>query len=130
MHPPPFHTPQPILLATAPRCGARTRAGHPCRSPAVKGNARCRMHGGKGSGAPRGNSNALKHGWYSGEVRAIVRYLRATNPENFGRRVAAVATGGVAEDVPRSPIRSGWKRKIKNSKINPMHLEFSRMVRN
>ncbi len=77
----------------------------------MKGNARCRMHGGKGSGAPRGNSNALKHGWYSGEVRAIVRYLRATNPENFGRRVAVVAAGGVAEAVPRSPIRAGWKRK-------------------
>ncbi|WP_082594519.1 HGGxSTG domain-containing protein [Sphingomonas sp. Root710] len=49
---------QPEILANAPRCGARTRSGTPCRSPAVKGNRRCRMHGGKGSGAPRGNRNA------------------------------------------------------------------------
>lgn len=128
MHHPP--SPQPTILAAAPRCGARTRSGATCRSPAVKGKTRCRMHGGKGSGAPRGNSNALKHGWYSGEVRAIVRYLRATNPENFGRRVAVVAAGGVAEAVPRSPIRAGWKRKNKKFEDQPLHPEFSRMVRN
>jgi hypothetical protein len=34
----------------APRCGARTRAGAPCRSPAMK-NGRCRMHGGTSTGA-------------------------------------------------------------------------------
>ena len=31
---------------SAPRCGAKTRAGSPCQSPAMK-NGRCRMHGGK-----------------------------------------------------------------------------------
>ena len=71
---------QPEILAKAPRCGARTRAGAPCRSPAVGGAAseggRCRMHGGKGSGAPRGNRNAWKHGVRSAEVAAIARYLR------------------------------------------------------
>ena len=45
------------------RCGAKTRAGTACRSPAVSGKKRCRMHGGAaGSGAPKGNQNALKHG--------------------------------------------------------------------
>jgi hypothetical protein len=34
------------------RCGAKTRSGKPCRSPAVAGKRRCRMHGGApGSGA-------------------------------------------------------------------------------
>jgi hypothetical protein len=33
----------------APRCGARTRAGHPCRQPAMA-NGRCRLHGGKSAG--------------------------------------------------------------------------------
>src|SRR5439155_9936835 len=28
----------------APRCGARTRSGNPCRSRAVRGKRRCRMH--------------------------------------------------------------------------------------
>ena len=49
-----------------PRCGAKTRTGNPCQSPAVCGKKRCRMHGGsKGSGAPVGNRNSLKHGFYS-----------------------------------------------------------------
>ena len=53
-------------MLASPRCGAKTRAGTGCRSPAVKGKRRCRMHGGaKGSGAPKGNQNALKHGTYT-----------------------------------------------------------------
>ena len=53
-------------MLESPRCGARTRAGTACRSPAVRGKHRCRMHGGaQGSGAPRGNQNALKHGAYT-----------------------------------------------------------------
>ncbi len=59
------------------RCGARTRCGGPCRSPAVKDKQRCRMHGGAaGSGAPRGNRNALKHGLRSAEVLALRRQVR------------------------------------------------------
>jgi glucans biosynthesis protein len=61
------------------RCGAKTRAGSPCRAPAVVGKARCRMHGGAaGSGAPRGNTNARKHGWYAAATRAALRELTAT----------------------------------------------------
>ena len=44
---------------------AKTRSGKLCRSPAVGGKKRCRMHGGApGSGAPHGNKNAFKHGLY------------------------------------------------------------------
>ena len=53
-------------MLSSQRCGARTRSGKPCKSPAVSGKKRCRMHGGApGSGAPRGNKNALKHGLYT-----------------------------------------------------------------
>jgi hypothetical protein len=72
---------QPERLAQAPRCLARTRSGTECQSPAVKGSMRCRMHGGKGSGAPERNRNAWKHGARSGEVEAAVRML-----QNMGRR--------------------------------------------
>jgi hypothetical protein len=42
-------------MLASPRCGAKTRSGQPCMSPAVNGKIRCRMHGGAvGSGAPRG----------------------------------------------------------------------------
>jgi uncharacterized protein YjcR len=33
-------------------------------------NGRCRMHGGKSTGAPKGNKNALKHGRYTAEAVA------------------------------------------------------------
>ena len=46
-------------------------------APAVKGKCRCRMHGGaKGSGAPKGNKNALKHGLYIREALEERRRLR------------------------------------------------------
>lgn len=45
-------------------CGAKTRSGQPCRNRAME-NGRCRMHGGKSTGAPAENTNAVKHGFYS-----------------------------------------------------------------
>src|SRR4051812_31266414 len=64
----------------SPRCGARTRSGRPCQSPAMA-NGRCRLHGGLSPGAPKGNRNALKHGRYTAEAvgsrREIVALIRA-----------------------------------------------------
>jgi len=79
-------------LGEAPRCGAKTRNGTPCRAPAVKGKRRCRMHGGApGSGAPKGNVNAHKHGLYTKErlaqrrrtnavLREALAFLRGLKP--------------------------------------------------
>jgi hypothetical protein len=73
------------------RCGARIRSGGACRSPAVRGKKRCRMHGGApGSGAPMANLNARKHGLFTkdaiaerkriqallGDARKLVREIR------------------------------------------------------
>jgi len=64
-------------MRASPRCGARTRAGPPCRGPAVKGRRRCRMHGcAAGSGAPPGNRNALKHGLTTAAAKAERRHIR------------------------------------------------------
>jgi glucans biosynthesis protein len=65
-----------VPMQNAPRCGAKTRSGTPCGSPAISGNARCRMHGGKGSGAPKANRNALRQGLYTKEVLAREAKLR------------------------------------------------------
>lgn len=65
MHPE-HNTLQPLWMAalnkanSSKRCGAKTRTAHPCKSPAMP-NGRCRMHGGKSSGAPRGKA----HGRYT-----------------------------------------------------------------
>ena len=53
------------------RCGAKTGSGGACRSPAVLGRKRCRMHGGApGSGAPKANRNARKHGLFTRDAIA------------------------------------------------------------
>ena len=68
-------------LALAPRCGARTRAGCPCRSPAVRGKQRCRMHGGRSTG-PRTAEGLARlraahttHGRYGADWRAHDRLV-------------------------------------------------------
>ena len=70
----PFHA--------APGCRARTRAGHPCRSPAMR-NGRCRMHGGASTG-PRTAEGLercrlanFKHGMRSAEVISMRRQASA-----------------------------------------------------
>ena len=58
------------------RCGARTRRGKSCRSPAMA-NGRCRLHGGASPGAPRGEGNGMfRHGLRS--IEAIERRRRTT----------------------------------------------------
>jgi hypothetical protein len=47
-------------------------------------NGRCRIHGGKAKGAPRGNSHALKHGRYTAEAIAERRELMALLREMKG----------------------------------------------
>jgi hypothetical protein len=65
-------------MLASPRCGAKTRGGGACRAPAVHGRKRCRMHGGAvGSGAPRANRNARKHGRFTGDAIAERREIRA-----------------------------------------------------
>ena len=69
-----------LPMHLSPRCGARTRSGSLCQSPAMP-NGRCRMHGGMSPGAPKGNTNALKHGRYTAEAiarrRDIASLLRS-----------------------------------------------------
>ncbi|HAU1192563.1 TPA: hypothetical protein JBJ29_14505 [Legionella pneumophila] len=67
----------------SPRCGANTRQHTLCKSPAVRGKNRCRMHGGaKGSGASIGNKNAIKHGFTSKDIielkKAVKTILKRT----------------------------------------------------
>ncbi len=70
------HKRQTTSMQSSLRCGAKTRSGKPCKSPAVSGKKRCRMHGGaKGSGAPLGNQNALKHGMFTQETKEFNRQI-------------------------------------------------------
>jgi hypothetical protein len=65
---------------SAPRCGANTRRGTACQSPAMA-NGRCRMHGGASTGPrtaeglARSRLARWKHGLYS--AGALAAHKRA-----------------------------------------------------
>ena len=88
-------------MLASERCGAKTRSGKTCMSPAVSGKSRCRMHGGAaGSGAPRGNKNALKHGRFTPRShRAERRLVRSLLQEH-------------ASTISRSDSRPSGRRPI------------------
>jgi hypothetical protein len=70
----------------SPRCGACTRSGLACRSPAMP-NGRCRMHGGGSTGArtteglQRVKTATLTHGRRSAAYVANRRAIAAQNRE-------------------------------------------------
>jgi len=66
----------PCDLSKLPRCTAKAKSTrNRCRQPAMK-NGKCYWHGGKSSGAPRGNKNALKHGEHTAAAKAKRRFIR------------------------------------------------------
>ena len=64
----------------APRCGAKTRRGTPCRGSAMR-NGRCRMHGGKSTGprTPEGLERSRRANWKHGRrsVEAVAQRKEA-----------------------------------------------------
>jgi hypothetical protein len=76
-------------LRRAPRCLARSRrSGQPCKSPAMRGKKRCRLHGGGSTGAPKGRANGnYRHGLRTRELvemKRAVRVFLATAREGLG----------------------------------------------
>ncbi len=93
---------------TAPRCGARTRAGCACCQPAMA-NGRCRLHGGKSTGArtaaglARCRTASLVHGQRTAEIidlkSAAARSGRALHA------LARVARASLQSERPTPPAR-------------------------
>jgi hypothetical protein len=60
----------------ASRCGARLRTGGTCPLPPAAGKRRCFQHGGaRGMGAPAGNRNNWRDGFYSRAMKAERRWI-------------------------------------------------------
>jgi glucans biosynthesis protein len=114
--------------STAPRCGARTRGGGACRSPAVRGKRRCRMHGGLSTGprTPEGLERSRRARWLHGRYSVETRRRRAALIE---RRMAelwaesapfAKAEGFIIEPGNSSRrLRGGDRAGLRASDLAP-----------
>ena len=67
-------------MSPATTCGAKTRAGSPCRRAPATGRSRCRLHGGA---TPRG---AASPHWRHGRYCRALQDLRREWPAIIGRR--------------------------------------------
>ena len=65
-------------IRAARRCSAKTRAGGACQCPAIRGRNRCRLHGGRSSGAPTGAANGnFTVGEFTAEAIQERQWLRS-----------------------------------------------------
>ena len=93
------------------RCGAKTRSGAPCKNQAVAGRKRCRMHGGRATGAktPEGRArlSALhwKHGRSTTEAKAAARRRAAV-----GREVRAELRDIEREAIATVLLAKDWRQ--------------------
>ena len=105
-------------FTSAPRCGARTRRGTLCRTPAMP-NGRCRLHGGLSTG-PRTAAGIerirlalTKHGRYSEAARAdrqqfqaLLRGARETL-RRLGTSIrASLESAAVPQELPAKALGS------------------------
>jgi hypothetical protein len=94
-----------LFGCSSPRCGARTRSGGYCQSPAVQGKHRCRMHGGAaGSGAPLGNKNAFKHGVYTQGVDRAPSPNWSKETNKLAAEVSKTRYGSARQSIRSVPL--------------------------
>jgi hypothetical protein len=68
-------------------CNGHRHGGQPCKNPVERGKEKCWQHGGApGTGAPAGNKNGMRHGFFSRimpddpELKAIIEEIDAKSP--------------------------------------------------
>lgn len=106
-------------MQASQRCGAQTRNGEPCRAPALRGKTRCRMHGGAaGSGAPLGNGNAVKHGFFTRDAIEERKFVRTVliEAENVLRQLPT------RPEATCNPREHGTQHIIPGTEPTPPHL--------
>ena len=71
-------TAQLANIRAALRCGAKTRVGGACQCPAIRDRKRCRLHGGRSPGAPKGSDNGnYTDGAFTAEAIQEREWLRS-----------------------------------------------------
>lgn len=89
------------------RCGAKTRSGTPCKNPAIVGKARCRLHGGRSTGArtPEGLAKLRALHWKHGRATTAAK-AEAKRRAQIGRDIRAEL-----RDIERDAIAAGTLSK-------------------
>lgn len=92
------------------RCGARTRSGTPCKNPAVRGKRRCRMHGGRSTGAktPEGLAKLRDQHWKHGRSTTAAK-AEAKRRAQVGREVRAELRSIEKELVAGGLLANDWR---------------------
>ena len=98
----------------SPRCGAKNRAGRPCRAPALRGKKRCRLHGGWSPGAPRGE---LHHNWrggkYSRAGKELITGLHQMRRDGEALLATSWDAVGLPRKVPKAIRRKAHVRRAR-----------------
>lgn len=104
------------------RCGAKTRSGQPCKSRAMA-NGRCRMHGGKSTGAPAANKNAAKPGslyskFYTDEERLLADQIKLGQVDEELRltRIRLMRAMAREQEV-------GGELELDSEKVEPLEID-------
>jgi hypothetical protein len=104
----------PVQLS--PRCGAHCwTTGQPCQQAAMP-NGRCRMHGGRSTGAPKGDRNNFRHGRIAprrlpGDARSEACSRHAPSGLcHRGGELSDTRVDGTFGEPARAPRRGGAKR--------------------
>lgn len=92
------------------RCGARTRSGSPCKKPAIAGKARCRLHGGRSTGAktPEGLAKLRALHWKHGRATTEAN-AEARRRAQIGREIRAELRTIEKELVAGGLLAKGWR---------------------
>jgi len=101
----------------APRCGARTRAGCGCLQPAMA-NGRCRLHGGKSTGArtaaglARCRTAGLVHGQRTAEIIDLKAAAARSSRTLHALSRAARANLQSERPTPCPATANGWQHTV------------------
>src|SRR5690625_4666466 len=110
-------------------CGAKTRAGHPCKNRPMA-NGRCRMHGGKSTGPPKKNSNARTHGLFAkylpDETLEIIDSLNEIKPldilwTNIKMQFASIIRAQQIMFVDNKEDHTTFKTKERSDEFSEEH---------
>jgi hypothetical protein len=95
------------------RCGAKTRSGAPCKAPAMRNRARCRMHGGASCGPTsvegrlRISALHLKTGEFTTQKKQA-RKQRAAR----GRRINAELQAIEEQLITSAILPRDWRKRF------------------